>query len=90
MIILNKLLFDNKANVSNYRPISTLLSAKKIFEKLTYQRIVRFVNKYFLILNYQFGFKKNSSTFDSIFEVLQFCILDAKFLTSKKNNKTNA
>ena len=52
--------------------ISTLLSINKIFEKLTYQRIIKFVNKYSLISDYQFGFRKNSSTSDAIFEVIQF------------------
>ena len=61
-----------KYEVSNYRPISTLLSINKIFEKLAFGRIIIFINSCSLILKNQFGFQKGKSTTDAIFEVTQF------------------
>ena len=62
----------DKLEVCNYRPISTLLSVNKIFEKLTYERMLSFIDSCGLITEYQFGFRKKRSTTDAIFEVIQF------------------
>ena len=56
----------SRTEVSNYRLIRTLLSINKIFEKLTYNRINEFVNKYSLICDNQYGYT------DVIFEVSKF------------------
>ena len=52
-----------KADVSNYRPISILPSFSKIFEKIIYFRLISFINKHNILSSSQFGFRKNHSTF---------------------------
>ena len=49
-------------NVLNYRPISLLSQFDKIFEKIIYNRIINFIEKYNLLSDHQFGFRQNSST----------------------------
>ena len=46
----------------NYRPISVLPSLSKIFERLLYDKLLSFINKFNLISNCQFGFQKNLNT----------------------------
>ena len=47
---------------SNYRPISLLSIFSKIFEKLMYQRLYRFLEIRELLFNLQFGFRSGHST----------------------------
>ena len=47
-----------KDNIDNYRPISNLPLFSKVFEKLTLHRLLSFVNKYALLNDSQFGFRK--------------------------------
>ena len=47
---------------SNYRPISLLSHFDKIFEKIIYTRLITYLNKYHLLNDCQFGFRKNYST----------------------------
>jgi hypothetical protein len=49
-------------SINNHRPISILHTINKIFEKLTYNRILNFMNHFNLLSKTQYGFKKNSST----------------------------
>ena len=44
--------------IDNYRPISNLPVISKIFEKLTLKRFASFVDRYFLLSDSQFGFRK--------------------------------
>ena len=53
-------------NVSNYRPISLLSQFDKIFEKIIYNRIIDFIEKYNLLSDHQFGFRQNSSTIHAV------------------------
>ena len=46
---------------SNYRPISLLSIFSKIFEKLMYQRLYRFLETCELLFNLQFGFRSGHS-----------------------------
>ena len=46
----------------NYRPISILPAFSKLFEKVVYNRIYRFLTDYNLLHNNQFGFRRNHST----------------------------
>jgi hypothetical protein len=48
--------------VSNYRPISLFTSFSKIFEKITYNRLITHITFNNIFTNSQFGFGKNSST----------------------------
>ena len=52
---------DN-TNINNYRPISILPFLSKVFEKTMYTRLNSFLNKYNILNNSQFGFRKNYST----------------------------
>ena len=47
-----------KDNIDNYRPISNLPLLSKVFEKLTLNRLLSFINKYTLLNDSQFGFRK--------------------------------
>ena len=46
----------------NYQPISILPAFSKLFEKVVYNRIYRFLTDYNLLYNDQFGFRRNHST----------------------------
>ena len=52
----------NRDNITNYRPICSLSPFSKIFERLIYNRMISFIEKYNLLSNTQFGFRKNMST----------------------------
>ena len=56
-----------KKQTNNYRPISTLLTFNKIFEKLIYNRINQFVQSNNIISRFQFGFTEGSSPNLAIF-----------------------
>ena len=47
---------------NNYRPISLLPVLSKIFEKLMYTRLIKFINKFKLLHKLQFGFREGHST----------------------------
>ena len=46
----------NSMSLSNYRPVSVLPVFSKILERLMYNRLLSFVNKYKILYMYQFGF----------------------------------
>lgn len=52
----------DKNELGNYRPISILPVFSKALEKILYQRLVDFSNKWDLVTSSQFGFRKNCST----------------------------
>ena len=52
--------------VSNYRPVSLLPIPGKILEKLIHDHIMKFFENNNILSEYQFGFRKNHSTTDSI------------------------
>ena len=54
----------------NYRPISLLSIFDKIVEKLTYKRLLMFLEMNNILYEYQFGFRKNYSTSQAVTEVL--------------------
>ena len=68
---------------SNYRPISSLHYLSKIYERLFANRILSFFNKHSLFSEHQFGFLKNRSTSDALFDFSEN-IYDA--LNSKESN----
>ena len=49
-------------NLSNYRPISLLSIFSKIFEKIMYKRLYKFLEMNEILHPLQFGFRKNHST----------------------------
>ena len=72
----------DKSKVNNYRPISVLNSISKILEKLLVSRLLCFLNKYNILYDRQYGFRKNRNTILAIFDVVTRCydnISDKKF-----------
>ena len=53
----------NAKDVSNYRPISVLSSFSKVFEKAMYIRVISYLNKFAILNEAQYGFRKNYSTY---------------------------
>ena len=58
---------DDKQMYTNYRPISSLPFLSKVFERCMANRLVSFFEKFELFSDKQFGFLKNRSTQDAIF-----------------------
>ena len=52
---------NSALSVSNYRPISLLSVFNKILEKLTYKRVVSYLDKLSIITDNQFGFRSKHS-----------------------------
>ena len=52
----------SKENTNNYRPISLISNLSKIFEKVLYVRLVKFLRKNNIYTNAQFGFRSKHST----------------------------
>ena len=53
---------NDNMHLNNYRPIAILSVFSKIFEKLMYKRLYKFINKHKLLYELQFGFLENHST----------------------------
>jgi hypothetical protein len=51
-----------KSEISNYRPVSLLISFPKIFEKIIFNRLHNHVNNNNILAHEQYGFRTNSST----------------------------
>ena len=60
----------NRERVTNYRPISTLSTLSKIFEKLMYSRLIDFIKYNNILCSNQFGFQQGTSTGDAVLEFL--------------------
>lgn len=77
---------------SNFRPISTLSTFSKIFEKLLVNRFISFINQNNILYKYQYGFRKGCSTTTATVELVEFllskidskCIVGGLFLDLKK------
>ena len=65
-----------KNNVTNYRPISILSYFSKFFEKVMHTRLYSYLLKFSLFSPYQYGFRKNHSTYMPLV-VLQSKIAEA-------------
>ena len=51
----------NKSNLSNYRPISLTNPLGKVLEKLMQSRMMKYLEKYHILYDFQFGFRENNS-----------------------------
>ena len=51
-----------KTYIFNYRPISLLFHMDKIYERIVYNYLYKFIEKHNLICNLQFGFRQKHST----------------------------
>ena len=56
-------------DLANRRPILTLSSFRKVFEKLIYNQLYNFLEKYSILYKYQFEFRKGYSTEQAILEI---------------------
>ena len=71
-----------KASPNNYRPISILGNLSKIFEKVIQKRLIRYLEKFALLTENQFGFRKKKDT-------VQAATLLWKTIQSNWATKTN-
>lgn len=60
----------NPLDPANYRPINILSPLSKIFEMVLYDRIIKFINKFKLIDNGQYGFQEKSGTLSASMNVI--------------------
>ena len=60
----------DQTSVNNYRPISVLSPINKIFEKILYTRLIKYIDKSKLLYKYQYGFRKNHSTEHALIELV--------------------
>merc|ERR1712240_460962 len=60
----------DQTSVNNYRPISILSPIYKIFEKILYSRLIKYIDKSNILYKYQFGFRKNHSTEHALIELV--------------------
>ena len=73
----------NKANSSNYRPISVLPILSKIIEKHVYNSLYDFLQEHNLLLKSQYGFRKNHSCQEALIALTEHIyqsIHDGKFV----------
>ena len=56
---------------TNYRPVSLLPQFSKILEKLFNKRLDKFVNKYNILSESQYGFRENRSTSLALMELIE-------------------
>lgn len=56
---------------SNYRPVSLLPQFSKIFEKLFVTRLDKFIERYNILSNNQYGFRTNHSTSMALMELIE-------------------
>ena len=59
----------SNSDPNNYRPISILSNINKIFEKILHSRLYKYLDKFNLLYEYQFGFRKGHSTTQALIEL---------------------
>ena len=53
---------DDPMMFNHYRPVSLLCTLSKVFEKIMYNRLIKFLDKFSILYEYQFGFRRKRST----------------------------
>ena len=71
-----------KNSLNNYRPISLLPAFSKLLEKIVAQQLVKFLDKYNILYEHQYGFRKKHSTIYPILHLLNY-IADSSDKPSK-------
>lgn len=56
-------------NINNYRPVSILPIFSKVVEKIIFNQLVAFIEKYKILSNSQFGFRRGKSTADALLDL---------------------
>ena len=59
---------------NNYRPISIISVISKLFEKLISKRLIKYLNKYNIINDNQFGFRPSHSTTHAITNINEYIL----------------
>lgn len=70
-------------DVNNYRPISLLSSLSKVIERLVYDRMLKYLDKYSFITTCQHGFRIGRSTESAACDLINFvysCLDDGIFV----------
>lgn len=62
----------SKDDISNYRPISLLSTLSKIIERLVFDRMMNFLNKFSIITSCQHGFRVGRSTGTAVCDFVKF------------------
>ena len=65
-------------DLNNYRPISLLVSISKIYERLMQRRLYSYLEKYNLMYDTQFGFRKKHCTIDALAELTEIIRIGSK------------
>ena len=55
---------------NHYRSVSLLCILSKVFEKILYDRLLNYVNKFDLLYAHQYGFRKNRSTYMALLSLV--------------------
>lgn len=63
----------DRANPSNFRPISVLPSLSKVLEKAMHNQIISYCNELNIFNNWQFGFRAGRGCLDAITHLLHYC-----------------
>ena len=77
--------FGWQNQVENFRPISTIHFLSKVIERLIYTRILAYINKFNILNDVQYGFRKGKSTGDGVLTFTHNCyeaLKDKKYLVS--------
>ena len=62
---------DNNQLIHNYRPISVFPFFSRIFEKIVFKYVIRFLDDNNILYEYQFGFRKHHSTSHAIITLVE-------------------
>ena len=62
----------SKYNIENYRPVCSLSQFSKIFEKIIYKHMMKFIKKNKIITSSQYGFQSNKNTESALIDFIEF------------------
>jgi retron-type reverse transcriptase len=66
----------NSDITENYRPISLLNNMSKLFERIMFNRVIKFFNQFNILYENQFGFRPGHSTTDVLFSSLNMLTME--------------
>lgn len=66
----------DKQDMTNYRPIPLLSSVAKIFERVIYTRLMKFLNENEILSENQYGFRPNHSRQLAVSKVISFIVIN--------------
>ena len=60
-----------KDDYSNYRPISFLNNVSKIFERIIYNKILSYIDKFGILYDKQYGFRPKHTAVEAIAQLVE-------------------